>query len=240
MITYLQIFEDMRQFFDAFDDAERGRLLSGMMAYAFDGAEPEFEGNERYIWPALRQHIDQCARRASSASRNGAQGGRPKAAESEEKPTKAKKSERKQTKANESQQEQEQEQEQEHEQDQEHTRLPLTGEAEGARAGEGYTEQERLLALAMRDTYNVSRSGQTMAALLEDLRRVGEMPLRAALKAAALKDTRGKVTANYYRTFLTGQNSRAAPPGRDYQCRRYTPEELEALAVDLERLEAEG
>ena len=220
-MTYLQIFEDMRGFFDAFDDAERGRLLSGMMAYAFDGEEPAFEGNERYIWPALRQHIDQCARRAAVNSANGARGGRPKATESD----------RKRAKPTERQQEQEQEQEQEQDQEQEHAHLPLTGEAEeGARP---YTQEEIQLARAMRDTYNVSRNGSTLAALLEDLRRVGEMRLREALKSAAIKDTRGKVTANYWRRFLAGAKGRDAPPG-DYQRRRYSPEELDALAVNFD------
>lgn len=58
-MTYLQFFSDYAPYLDPFDDAERGRLLTAMLAYAFDGTETEFAGNERFIWPVFRKMIDQ-------------------------------------------------------------------------------------------------------------------------------------------------------------------------------------
>ena len=51
------------------------------MDYRESGAEPEFSGSERFIWPAIRRDIDEsvAAQKAISASRSeaGKQGGRP-------------------------------------------------------------------------------------------------------------------------------------------------------------------
>ena len=58
-MNYLQIFADKEALLDPFDDAERGRLLTAMMAYALHGQLIELTGNERYIWPVFRQMIDQ-------------------------------------------------------------------------------------------------------------------------------------------------------------------------------------
>ena len=58
-MNYLQIFSDKEALLDPFDDAERGRLLTAMMAYALHGQLIELTGNERYIWPVFRQMIDQ-------------------------------------------------------------------------------------------------------------------------------------------------------------------------------------
>ena len=38
--------------------AERGRLFTSMLQYSIDGTEPALGGNERYIWPAAKQMID--------------------------------------------------------------------------------------------------------------------------------------------------------------------------------------
>lgn len=58
-MNYLQIFADKEALLDPFDDSERGRLLTAMMAYALHGQLIELTGNERYIWPVFRQMIDQ-------------------------------------------------------------------------------------------------------------------------------------------------------------------------------------
>ena len=75
-----------RLFFDQYiplveglTDAERGRLLWGMMRYARDGDDPDFMGNERYIWPFVREDIDRdkiayirkCARNAENGRKGG-------------------------------------------------------------------------------------------------------------------------------------------------------------------------
>lgn len=58
-LSYLQIFSDKVELLEPFDDAERGRLLTAMLAYALEDAEIPLTGNERYIWPVFRQMIDQ-------------------------------------------------------------------------------------------------------------------------------------------------------------------------------------
>ena len=58
-MNYLQIFADKEALLEPFDDAERGRLLTAMLAYALHDELIELTGNERYIWPVFRQMIDQ-------------------------------------------------------------------------------------------------------------------------------------------------------------------------------------
>ena len=57
-LAYLQIFADKETLLEPFDDAERGRLLTAMMAYALRDEEIVLTGNERYIWPVFKQMID--------------------------------------------------------------------------------------------------------------------------------------------------------------------------------------
>lgn len=74
-MIYIQLFADKAELLEPFDDAERGRLLTAMIAYAFHGQEPDLPGNERYIWPVFRQMIDASAaalegkRKGGSSSR---------------------------------------------------------------------------------------------------------------------------------------------------------------------------
>ncbi len=39
-------------------DAERGRLFTACLSYSMTGAEPELSGNERFVWPSIREQID--------------------------------------------------------------------------------------------------------------------------------------------------------------------------------------
>lgn len=58
-LMYLQIFADKEELLEPFDDAEKGRLLTAMMAYALHDEEVHLTGNERFVWPVFRQMIDQ-------------------------------------------------------------------------------------------------------------------------------------------------------------------------------------
>lgn len=69
-MTYIQIFADKAELLEPFDDAERGRLLTAMMAYAFSGELVELTGNERYIWPVFKRMLDDSAA-ALEAKRSG-------------------------------------------------------------------------------------------------------------------------------------------------------------------------
>lgn len=61
------------------NDAERGRLFTAMLEYSISGAAPELRGNERYIFPTMKEQIDRdkvsyeakCAKNRE----NGAKGG---------------------------------------------------------------------------------------------------------------------------------------------------------------------
>ena len=87
-MDFLKLFADMEQLFEPFSAEERGNLLSAMMAYAFRGDEPGFTGNERFLWPVLKRHIDQCAEANAKNAANGQKGGRPKTQQNPTKPNK--------------------------------------------------------------------------------------------------------------------------------------------------------
>lgn len=57
----LYIFTDLIETIAPLNDAEKGRLLTAMLAYAGRGAEPQLGGNERFIWPTVKLHIDRQA-----------------------------------------------------------------------------------------------------------------------------------------------------------------------------------
>lgn len=80
-IPYVCLYMSYLQSLSPFTDAERGRLVTAMMNYAATGEVPQFDGNERFIWPSLQNQIDRdietyqakCARNRA----NGSKGGRP-------------------------------------------------------------------------------------------------------------------------------------------------------------------
>lgn len=78
---YVKLWLSYRSYFEAYSAAEVGRLVLAAMDYRESGAEPEFSGSERFIWPAIRRDIDEsvAAQKSISASRSeaGKQGGRP-------------------------------------------------------------------------------------------------------------------------------------------------------------------
>lgn len=80
---YVKLWVSYESYFEAFSDVEVGRLVRAMMKYRVSREEPKFNGNERFIWPAIRRDIDESleAQEAISAARSeaGKQGGRPKA-----------------------------------------------------------------------------------------------------------------------------------------------------------------
>ena len=57
-MEYLKIFTDFARSVEALDDAERGRLFMAMLTYADRGEITPLPGNERFVWPTARLHID--------------------------------------------------------------------------------------------------------------------------------------------------------------------------------------
>ena len=80
---YVKLWVSYESYFEAFSDVEVGRLVRAMMKYRVSREEPKFNGNERFIWPAIKRDIDESlqAQESVSAARSdaGKQGGRPKA-----------------------------------------------------------------------------------------------------------------------------------------------------------------
>lgn len=64
-----------------FTNEEIGRIVKAMLTYASAGELPQFEGNERFIWPTLKAQIDRDEAvyqdRCEKNRVNGAKGGRP-------------------------------------------------------------------------------------------------------------------------------------------------------------------
>lgn len=77
-MNYLKVFTDFAAVIEPLGDAECGRLFKAMLAYASTGTEPDFHGNERFIWPAAKQNIDRTAAFSEKQRENGSLGGRPK------------------------------------------------------------------------------------------------------------------------------------------------------------------
>lgn len=78
---YIPLWDKYRDLFEPLSYEEIGRLVVSMMRYK-DGDDPLIDGNERFIWPAIKRDID--ASKASYEDRvarqkqNGSKGGRPK------------------------------------------------------------------------------------------------------------------------------------------------------------------
>jgi len=57
-IPYVCLYMSYLQSLSPFTDEERGRIVMAMLNYAATGEVPQFEGNERFIWPSLQAQID--------------------------------------------------------------------------------------------------------------------------------------------------------------------------------------
>lgn len=79
---YVKLWLSYESYFEAFSDVEVGRLVRAMMKYRASREEPKFNGNERFIWPAIRRDIDEAVAAQESAAdtyrENGKKGGRPR------------------------------------------------------------------------------------------------------------------------------------------------------------------
>lgn len=234
-MEFLKLFADMEQLFEPFSAEERGNLLSAMMAYAFRGDEPDFTGNERFLWPVLKRHIDQCAEANAKNAANGQKGGRPKTGQNPTKPKETQQNPKKPTETDENPNKaiQEQEQEQEHEQEQEQKEYE-------ARAGDarewkprdggkmiGIDGSDLSDAIRANDAadgmiarFNLPRDIPTREKLLEDIAANGETVMREVLEEACASNTRERVTARYWRAILQNRGkpkpSRAPPAASGY------------------------
>lgn len=81
-MTYICLYSSYLESLAPYSDQEVGCLVRGMLGYAALGEVPRFEGNERFIWPTLRDQIDRDAasyqEKCEKNRQNGTKGGRPK------------------------------------------------------------------------------------------------------------------------------------------------------------------
>lgn len=257
-LEYIQLFADMEALFEPYDDAQRGRLVMAMMAYAYRGEEPGFDGVEKFIWPVLKQHIDRCAANVEAKKAAGSKGGKRKndekqaeAEESNAKQNEAEVSKRKQMQADASESKQnahnhdhDNDHEQEHDQEKKENNGARAREAASSAADDGkvigidgtdlsgaFADYDKADALVHR--YKLPDTDQSREAILADAQRVGWEKVEKALSNAALGNSRPMLSVNFYRKVLESDGKpreQRASPGNAPQDKmlRYSEEERKA------------
>lgn len=261
-LEYIQLFADMEELFEPFDDAQRGRLMTAMMAYAYRGEEPQFEGVEKFGWPAFKQHINRCAASVEAKKAAGSKGGRHKgedkqtqAEESESKQSEAETSRAKQTQADASKEKQNaHNHEQEHEQEQEydHEQKKNNGACARGEAAPAAAADEQVIGIDGTDLSGAmadyDRAGELVSrfklpdndisrgAIIEDAGRVGWERVEKALTEAANANSRPMLSVNFYRAVLKNEGKpREAGGGRDIMQRHsYTQTDYNRMIIDLD------
>ena len=83
---YVKLWLSYETYFQSYTPEEVGNLVLAMIRYKDTGEVPVFQGNERFIWPAVQRDIDEAAEAqeaaADRARENGKSGGRPRKASS--------------------------------------------------------------------------------------------------------------------------------------------------------------
>lgn len=87
-MAYIKVYYDQLEKLEPFSDAEVGRLIRGLLEYSMSGTEPDFKGNERFIWPTLRVAVDNDAEQYAAkceklreSGKNGRRGKKPNGSE---------------------------------------------------------------------------------------------------------------------------------------------------------------
>jgi hypothetical protein len=60
---YFNTYHSYLKSIEPLNEAERGRLFTALLIYSSTGAEPELRGNERFIFPTMKEQIDRDAKR---------------------------------------------------------------------------------------------------------------------------------------------------------------------------------
>lgn len=249
MLEYIQIFADMESLFEPYDDAQRGRLIMAMMAYAYRGEEPNFTGVEKFIWPVLRQHVDRCSQNVEAKKAAGSKGGKrassdkqSKAEESRNKQSEAETSESKQNAHN-------HDHDNDHEHDNDHNHEEVCARArEDATTttaadpvigidGQDLSESIRMNAEVdvLLRTYRLSEA--VRGDLLEDIDKHGLDKVKRVIHEAAQSDTKGGLSIRFIRACLEndGKPKPARATGKDVMQRHsYTPDQYRAMVTDLD------
>lgn len=62
---YVCLYHSYLKSVEPLNDAERGRLFTACLTYSMTGAEPDLRGNERFVWPTIREQIDRDSKKYS-------------------------------------------------------------------------------------------------------------------------------------------------------------------------------
>lgn len=88
---YVKLWLSYETYFEAYTPEQIGNLVLAMLAYKDSGKEPDFQGPERFIWPAVRRDMDEAQNALETAAEtsrtNGRKGGRPRKDLAEENPS---------------------------------------------------------------------------------------------------------------------------------------------------------
>ncbi len=80
-MNYLKLPADLDLLLEALDEPCLGRLFVAMLRCAREGIPPELPGNERFLWPVVRQYVEksraQYARTVAANTRNAQKAARP-------------------------------------------------------------------------------------------------------------------------------------------------------------------
>lgn len=76
--TYIKIWDTYESYFEPLSAAEVGHLVLAMMKYKSSGTEPELNGNERYVWPAIKRDLIKDAEYIEGKRISGKAGGESK------------------------------------------------------------------------------------------------------------------------------------------------------------------
>ena len=76
MREYFCAYHSLLESLTPYSDAECGRLFRACLVYSMTGKEEEFRGNERFIWPTMKQMIDRDISSYDTKVENGRKGGR--------------------------------------------------------------------------------------------------------------------------------------------------------------------
>lgn len=261
-LEYLQLWADMEELFEPYDDAQRGRLIMAMMAYAYRGELPSFTGVEKFIWPVLKQHIDRCTQSIEAKKAAGSKGGKggktskqTEADESGAKQTEAEASKAKQTEADESESKQNAHtQYHDHEHDHDHTheevgvyaRATAASPAKEEVIGIDGTDLSEMIQLnaEVDDLLRKYRLSEALRDdLLDDIGKHGLDKVKRVMHDAAQSDTKGGLSIKFIRACLENDGkpklARTAPGKAQMEVmQRYTKEERKAnysgAVVDLD------
>lgn len=88
--TYIKIWDTYESYFEPLSAAEVGRLVLAMMKYKSSGMEPELNGNERYVWPAIKRDLIKDAEYIEGKRISGKAGGESKRKQNEANASKTK------------------------------------------------------------------------------------------------------------------------------------------------------